>query len=681
MTSSKNIVVGLVLLGGVLLLAQSCGESGPSRVRTGGGRRSAGNAKDDSALLVEAIVRGLNNLPAEVAVQLRPPENILDDSKSMDGQEVLATCSVTPGVPDSPYNFLEVPRGNAGFRSLRVKPGDLVRYFAKYTQEDEEYGVQELTYFELKVRRLYENNPQNALIIEGGLTGPLPYPTRIEIWRLSDKRMLDIRNRLMRYTSKPEKMIAWEPSPDETALSLLRDRLNQWFRNLPESEGNWEPEALVETLPKRIQEAGFFSDLLSAEGQRNGLFQEQDPRFLQQAIWTRDIAQWANGYSLQEIDIAVALFDWTVRNIQLDNPRWPAIVHHPWQALMYGHGTSALRAWVFAELCRQQQLDVVMLGLATASGKSPTKILPALFLDGKFYLFEPELGIPLPGETVGSVASLSEILANPELLRKLDIDEERTYPLSESDLKHIEVQLVCSPLQISRRVSALQPKLVGENFAVFSSDNRRLSEEVSKHSDIKQVKLWAQPFQAFLDELSMDETQRTLARNRFFVFAQRPRLWKARVLHFQGTKDIPSSQRNDPLATPDLGHERATELYMDPRIRPSDKVLARLSGDKQRIYGRTKIDASYWLGLLRYDLGDPQVAVTWLKNMTLEADPNGPWVNGATYNLARAYESLGQVEEAISLLESDHSPQSYGNALRATRLRQHFESSSDDPEE
>ena len=199
---------------------------------------------------------------------------------------------------------------------------------------------------------------------------------------------------------------------------------------------------------------------------------------------------------------------------------------------------------------------------------------------------------------------------------------------------------------------------------MLAANNQRIAEELEDNQNITNISLWPQPFQAVQDELGMTEQQRIEAARQFRLFAQRPRLWKARVLHFQGTKDIPADQQSDPLAQPDLGHEQATALYVNPRIRPPKAILDRIEPSKRILYNQVKSSASYWQGLLRYDLGDYQVARNWLDELTLKADPGGPWTAGASYNLARVYEALGQPEKAVELLSSNDSPQSHGNRLR-----------------
>ncbi|MGI9429497.1 MAG: tetratricopeptide repeat protein [Bythopirellula sp.] len=646
-------------LGGSLLLAAGCRDrSTRSHVTSSARQRS----NKDSQFLVTTLASGLNHLADEVVLELTPPKPILDDSKSADGQPVLAACDVTPAVPDGPFNYLHVPAGNGNFQKVGVKSGDVVRYFVLVDQESVEHGFQRTNYLELIVRRLDHNNRQNALIIEGGVTASHP-PARIEIWRYDDKRMNEIRQRIERYVRKPNTQIGWEPSPDESALAQLLERANQWFRNLNRAEDSWQLEPAVDALPANLREAKPVAEALSKSALQAGPFAETEARQLQQAIWLRDISRWAKGDAFAAVDVARQLFDWTIRNIQLDSSEGEAYVHQPWQALMYGHGTAEMRAWVFADLCRQQQLDVVML----AAGDQWW--LPAVLNEGKLYLFDTRLGLPIPGKQPGSVATLTEVVNDPTLLSDLDVDDELKYATRAEDLPTVTAQLVASPLQLARRAALLQESLKGDDFVVLSANTSRISEQLAKIAAVSDTQLWPYPFESMLAEGSMAPPQRLQSAQRFLIFAQRPRLWKARVLQFQGTKEIPIEQRNDPLAQPDLGHKQAIALYQHPRIRPSNAELEKVEASKRQIYTIAKGDASYWLGLLSYDLGKYKVAKDWLARRTLAANPDGPWTSGANYNLARTHEALGDLPAAIELLEADQSPQRHGNLLRARRLK------------
>ncbi len=641
-------------------------------------------------MLLAGIAATLNDLPREVNLELQPPEVILDAAHSSDKKKVLATCDVNPEVPDGPFCYFQVPAGNANFRRLRVRPGDIVRYYASYDQESLEHGYQEQTYFELVVRRLDTKNPNNGLIVEGGLSAATAYPERLEIWRYSDKRTDEIRNRLALYAKLRRPPVAWEPSPDEGALLQLVERTNQWVRGqlakggrrkaeggIPNSR---QPDSLIATLPKLLQEELVVAAAIGSDKLQYAPFAESEGRLLQQAIWLRDISQWAKGDALADLEIARALFDWTIGNVQLDPSDTETIVFHPWQALLYGHGTAEQRAWVFAELCRQQHLDVVMLAIGSNKEEaenledSSQWWLPALWSEGKLYLFDTTLGIPVPGPDGESVATLAEVIAAPQLLRQLDMEPALIYPIDAKALSQVEAHLIASPLQLSHRAALLEQVLEGGQSVVLAANNRRLAEELQKKEfeNLEHrlaVKLWDGPFRALVGEQTIRPSARQQAALRFAVLAYRPRLWKARVLHFQGFKPVPPEQSDDPLAEPRRGHRDALRLYQDRRVRPSEDRLRGLQPAKQLIYRTAKGDASYWLGLLCFDLGKTNSAIHWLKDRTLEATPQGPWAAGARLNLARIYQQQGELDKAIKLLETDQSPQRHGNLLRARRLR------------
>ena len=81
-----------------------------------------------------------------------------------------------------------------------------------------------------------------------------------------------------------------------------------------------------------------------------------------------------------------------------------------------------------------------------------------------------------------------------------------------------------------------------------------------------------------------------------------------------------------------------------------------------------KQHATYWLGLIAFERGHYPTAVDYLDRKTLATSEDGPWTNGAHYNLARALEAQGQAEEAIKHYRADQSPQRHGSQLRASWL-------------
>jgi hypothetical protein len=633
---------------------------------------------NDGGVYLRSVADTLNDLAENVDLELNPAQPILTASTSADGKEVLATCTANPY--DGQNNFLVATTGNAKFFSIDVKPGDVIRYYVNADQESAERGVVQRTAIQLKVRRLDTKDPENALVIDNALNAPVDIPQRIEIWRYSDKRMDAIRFALNRYLVRRLPPAGWEPAPDVAALQQIVERANQWVRSQPPADKGWKVGPMIAELPNELRSAKGVAEAISPENLRQGNFADWEGRLLAQAVWCRDIAQWARGSATSDADVAAALFDWAVRNVQLDRPGREVTIHHPWQALMYGHGSAAHRAWVFVELCRQQQIDAVVMRPAGVDPATAPLLVGVLAKDDVL-LFDPKLGLPLRGKTEAP-ATLAELTADDSLLRELDVPGQPAYPLSAEQLKQLDAFIVASPLQLARRSELIQNGLEGEQLVRLAANPKALAERLKKHAEIKSAKLWPQPFQGLADEWKMPQVEadpehnipaqpyRQMAVAEFAPFAEMPLLWKARLLHFQGNKDVRASERGDPLAEARPGHQQAVKMYIDPSIRPSNAKLAKEADDKRAVGAAGKADASYWLGLLSYDRGNYEVALNWLGDRTLDVAANGRWADGARYNLARTQEALGNYAEAAKLLESDpaDAPQRYGNLLRARRL-------------
>jgi tetratricopeptide (TPR) repeat protein len=666
MLSRNSIKNASWLLIVVAIIAIGCGQ----QPRRSNSRAARGG---DADAYVRSVAATLNDLAANVDLELLPAQPILTAANSLDGNEVRAVCIENPRFPDGVFNYLLLTDRNVDLTRLDIQSGDKVRYYANFDQESAERGIEQRKAIELEVLRLDPANPQSGIIIKGGLSGAMPVPQRLEIWRQSQSRVDAIKSAFAQYVNNRQPPAGWEPAPDLGAIRQIVDRANQWLRNTLPKDDQWTPDSMLATLPVELREAKGVAPLVAEEHLRDGLFGEAEGRLLAEAAWCRDISQWARrpAAGQSEADAAAKLFDWTVRNIQLDRPDAPAIVPFLWQALAYGHGTPAHRAWAFAELCRHQRIDAVILEPAAAvEGAPPPPLLVGVIAGDDVLVFDPQLGLPLPGPD-GGVATLAQLAADDRLLRKLDLPGGAVYPLTAEQMKQVQAAIVASPLQLSRRAARLEAALKGDEFIQLSVDPAPIAERLKQHSQIADVTLWEQPTRAIADAYSLPISLRAKAAEQFQPFAQRPLLWQGRLLHFQGSKDVRAAERDDPLAEPREGHRDALNFYQQPNVRPSDAKIEKIAEGRRSAYAAAKDNATLWLGLLSYDLGNESVAVEWLEPLLAEQTPVGPWVDGAQYNLARAFESLGRADEAINLLEAtdERSPQRHGNLLRAKRLQ------------
>src|SRR5690606_22623042 len=93
-----------------------------------------GRGQDRSGALLEVVASQLAELPKLSVVDLEPEVPVLDAKTSTDGQDVLAVVTSSPDQPHI-YNRLRVPAGNARFRGLGVRSGDIVRFYGRIKSE------------------------------------------------------------------------------------------------------------------------------------------------------------------------------------------------------------------------------------------------------------------------------------------------------------------------------------------------------------------------------------------------------------------------------------------------------------------------------------------------------------------------------------------------------------------
>jgi tetratricopeptide (TPR) repeat protein len=661
--------------------------------------------------LLKAVAAQLGDLPANVETDLRQPTIVLDATPS--GEDILAIGTQTPNVPDGMVNYVIVPEGNGRFRSLGVRSGDILKYYLisdeTVDEERRASGFSRWLAMEFNIAQVID---ENTLLIEKGVpsavakeylrqvgrddrslpqevkdyvaqvvaddstvTPQIVIPAKIEIWRHLDDRLYEINQKLNVYWERRLPPLGWEPSPDEKVLLQTVLWLNQWLRQ-SEKVADWRIDPLLESLDPKLRTDQELAPYISKKALEAGVFEPHEGRLLQEAVWMRDISRWARGDSFDDLERAAALFDWTVRNVQLVADE-DAVPHRPWKVLLYGRGTAEQRAWVFALLCRQLDLDVVMLATkppdlpadASQAGQGEARFwLPALVLGEELHLFDTRLGQPIPGPGGQGVATLRQVSEDDALLRQLDL-EGVPYPITAEMLKEVTAYAAADWFDLSRRALAVDQKLTGDDRVVLAAGPSALAERLGAVPQIGQVLLWELPFETLRDQLSLLPPARRREVLEFEPLATRPKLWKARLRHFQGRREGGDEQTATEPSDIIDDHGEAAQLYTDKSVRPTDREISRnQSNDKRRVDTTAKLNATYWLGLLSFDDGKYDVAAHWFGRPEL-SDEGSPWAHGARYNLARTYEAQGNLAEAIALLEQDASSQQHGNKLRARRLK------------
>ena len=458
-------------------------------------------------------------------------------------------------------------------------------------------------------------------------------------------------------------LAAW---PEPEMLRQIVDRLNQWART-QHPPTDWKLDPMAASLAKPWADLPQMKELGSMD------YSRFDGYALQEAVWLRDVSRWARGEALDDLERAKSLFDWTIRNIQLEADRPDHIPQFPWESLLFGRGTATERAWVFMLLARQVGIDAAMLGFDEKAADGKPSVRPwcvGVLIEGSVYLFDPLLGLPIPGpdgvshgdtgRLVIRPATLAQLLADEKLLRRMDANDTHQYPVKASDLKHVVVMLEASPTYLAKRMKFLESRLVGPQKMVLSASPSELAVQWKK-AHLADVRLWPWPFEIIVRRSRLDRREQQMMLASMLPFYAMPSapLRRGRALHLKGKL---------------IGDDSAITYYQ--AARPSNEELSASSAHpmEKLMYRLGKQDASYWSGLIAFHRGNWPTAVDYFANRTLLATPNGPWTEGARYNLGRSFEAAGDAERAMLQYEGDaDSPGYLGELLRAKWLKEQLE--------
>lgn len=495
----------------------------------------------------------------------------------------------------------------------------------------------------------------------------------------------------------------------DPALRLVLDRLNQWVR-LDEPTEPWELDPLVATLPTEPVDLKQLTLIQSAGALK---FLPEDGNHLLETSWLRNLARNVRGEQSDDLSRAQRLFDWTVRNIQLEDWSYrdgrkvtyrPAMLegkdkkddisYLARDAMLFGRGDYVHRAWVFMLLARQENLDVVLLAVPdkeAVHGWRPW--VPALVQKDGLYLFDTYLGMPIPGPN-NRPATLEQVVADPQLLAALDLPGQ-PYPLDGAALKDVIVLIEGSPGYLTRRMQAVDRRLAGEKKVVLAANPAAVAEKVKGMKGVTEVRLWPQPFETQLDrQQATAQKIQTIRRNMapFMIRYPTPRmhgrnatspdehplfmgqgqseqqvvdqapleyqwcsLWMGRMMHFKGTYTAAGSREGA------LGHylevmvkDSEVDQWIDKFLRsapPMDEArTAEFRATMREVIPQAKQTAAYWLGLIAFDRGNYSTSLDFLER-SLDPASESPWRYGATYNAARTYEA--QAAETKDPAEAD----------------------------
>jgi hypothetical protein len=358
-------------------------------------------------------------------------------------------------------------------------------------------------------------------------------------------------------------------------LKQICDRLNQWY--LQENPKIvWRSDPLLAELPSDLRST-LAVKLLDSTQYRL----PDDAWFLQESVWLRDISRSARGDQFEDLAVAERLFDWTVRNIQLepdaDTSAQP-LQRRAFEILLNGRGQARDRAWVFTLLARQQGLDVVLLGFEAYRDKPARLWLPALLSGDHLYLFDCRLGLPIAGPDGKGVATLAQVVADPGLLRHLDWDEAHPYPVTADDLGHVVAFVEGSPRSLSRRMALVESRLTGKRKIVLTSPGTALAERVKALPHVGGVSLWTWPFEIALWQSKLDDAALKAASREMYLFQALPTVVYGR------SGEVVADERGRPVFQPQptLMTARTLDLRASTMARGARRAITSGPGRRMR---------------------------------------------------------------------------------------------------
>ena len=357
--------------------------------------------------------------------------------------------------------------------------------------------------------------------------------------------------------------------------------LKQWLVRQDVDSVKWELDPMFRNLPRALREHGVFRGIDYLD------FPKPDLDYLQQCLWLNDVAQrvtqekappqlaaWLDEMdragqidAARQLRQAERLFDWTVRNIQLDpllpQPKGPELKVEegkaidqrppyergiagpgyqqlPKYTLQFAQGDAWERGRIFIQLCRQAGIPAVMLGIVHENELGgPQAWAAAVLVNEEFYLFDPQLGFAIPGPERKGISTLTQFVADESVRTALQPPGGEAYPITAELLKNIAVLIETQPESLSRRMKLLEGPLnnarsqsrteakpTGTTAAaqlpiILSVQPSDAEKKFRRVKHISSVGLWRVPYEAILYAIALPEAmQRDPALEEKWAFRQ-----------------------------------------------------------------------------------------------------------------------------------------------------------------
>ncbi|WP_153558370.1 hypothetical protein [Roseimaritima sediminicola] len=501
---------------------------------------------------------------------------------------------------------------------------------------------------------------------------------------------------------------AWSESqePESAAASDTADASRSLERLLKTWRGRIDAEQLQRQLSSREFQAGdvehFRLQYLLHKISNWSLDRRQIDPWLERRVEAESLAE----QSAYRLRVASRLFDWVIRNVQLEPMQLPSPPFSPpamptglefdgagyrqtnWETLWRGSGDALQRAGLFLQLCRHAGLDACLLGLPAEDQPQPVPWMCGVLIDGRLYLFDTALGLPVPGPDEEGIATLAEARGEPSVLRRLRVAGVFEYPYTHEDIQQCIALLYATPELLSDRMRRLTEHLLGDQRMNLHLDAAAVARRLDDVPGVAGVRLWHVPLEAEAYQQTIEDALRdNIDLNRWYfgrwgLIAPQSPLGKARWRHLEGQFDndpqraidgarvLYMQQRRPEFELADLALDVQLQAEYDLQRLPRESEMQyqqRIAG-MQQVLRAAKRTATFWLALMHVEEANWSSAEKWLEDRVLDNPEAVQWHSLARYNLARTEERLENWQRAEQLYKTDGDPQEQGNRIRARLL-------------
>ncbi|MCC9657803.1 hypothetical protein [Rhodopirellula halodulae] len=520
---------------------------------------------------------------------------------------------------------------------------------------------------------------------------------------------------------------------EEKASRQISYHLNQWSQANAAKDADGGVPDLASTLTEVVPENVVREEILRGEFRPTDVSVLRDAYLFRQAVqwidapirddllladWLKELPKEIGEDPALQLQTAARLFDWTIRNVaaepldssegvppQVPRPQFPfgMKLEGPgyrqtlFQSIWRGRGDALQRANVFTALCQQAGVSAAVLATQSEDDGSLNPWAVGVLAGDEIYLFETELGLPIPGPDQVGIATLSEARKEPTVMRRLDVAGFYDYPLSRTDIQQSVALLNTRMEAMSPRMKKLQSGLTGDRRMTLYMDVDKVAKRWDDVSGIAGVRVWTMPL---LADIYQAEARRMVDRDPLFSFWFLSR-WAVLEGEDEMAKNLTSGRwqhLTGRFADDEIeGIKGARTRYLEQRAPEFEIEDLRINVDLQKRYGLRrglgiesqqydqqlqqiqmfmrlgKRTATHWLALVQYDDGRFETSGNWFGKRVLDEEQMSMWEDSARYSLARTKEHSGNWEEAIELLKDERTVTGHGNRLRARLVDKSFQ--------